>query len=46
MCGKSGVINNLGDDENSNDSDGEDLEAYNGFTGWLMVIHVERTAAV
>ena len=46
MCGKSGVGNSLGDDGKLDDIDGEDLEAYNGFTGESTLIDSDRTAAV
>ena len=43
---KIGVRNGLGDDIDSDDnSDGEDLEAYDGFAGDLTVIHVEQRVA-
>ena len=45
VCGKSGVRNSLEDGGDSNDSDSEDLELYDGFVGKLTVINVERTAA-
>ena len=45
ICEKSGVKNSLGDYSDSDDSDGNDLEAYNDFDGNLTVINVERTAA-
>ena len=31
ICGESGIRNSSGDDRDSDDSDGEDLEAYNSF---------------
>ena len=33
MCGKNDVRNSLGNDGDSDDSDGDDLETYNGFVG-------------
>ena len=44
MCGKIG--NSLGDNGESDDSDGEDVETYDGFAGESIVINVEHTAAV
>ena len=46
MCGKIGVRNSLGEDGNSDETDDEDLEAYNGFANELTVINVECAAAV
>ena len=46
MSGIIGVTNSLGDDRDSDYSDGEDLETCNGFVGELTVINVERIAAV
>ena len=46
ICEKNGVRNGLEDYSDSDDSDGEDLEAQDGFAGDLTVINVERTAAV
>ena len=46
MCGKSGIRNILGGNGDSDDSDGEDLEAYDGFAEESGVTNVERTAAV
>ena len=45
MCGEIGVRNSLGDYGDSDNSDGEDLEAYNRFAGELKVINVEHTTA-
>ena len=45
MCGKSGVRKGLGHYSDSDYSDGEDLEACDGFVGYLTVINVERAAA-
>ena len=48
ICGKIGVRNGLGNYSDSDDSDGKDLEVYDGFAGDLdlTVINVEQTAAV
>ena len=46
ICGKSGVRNGLRDYSDSDGSDGEDLEAYDGFAGDLIVINVEHTISV
>ena len=43
---KSGVRNGLGNYSDSDDSDGENLEVYDGFAGDLTLINLERTAAV
>ena len=44
--GKSGVRKGLGYYIGSDYSDGDDLEANDGFSGDLIVINVERTAVV
>ena len=46
MCGKIGVTNILGDNGDSDYSDGEDLEAYNRFAVEQTVINIAHTAAV
>ena len=46
MWGKSGILNSLGEDGDSDNSDDEDLEAYNGFAGELTAINVEHTGVV
>ena len=46
ICGKIGVRNGLGDYSDSDNSDGEDSEAYDGFAGDLIIIHGKWTAAV
>ena len=45
-CGKSDIRNGLGSYSGSDYSYGEDLEAYDGFAGDLIVIHVELIASV
>ena len=46
ICWEHGANNGLEDYSHSSDSDGEDLEAYDGFTRDLAVINVEQTSAV
>ena len=46
ICGKNGVRNDLVNYSDSDDSDGEDEEAYDVFAGDLTVINIEQTAAV
>ena len=46
LCGKSGIANSMGENGDTDASDDEDLEAYDGFAGELTAINVERTAAV
>ena len=46
ICRKRGVRKSLGDYSKSDDRDCEDLEAYDGFAGDLIVINVEHTASV
>ena len=45
VCGKSGFRNGLGPYSYSDNSDSENLEAYDSFVGDLTVINVERRAA-
>ena len=46
MCGKINVRNSLGGDGDLDDSDSENLEAYDGFSGEYTVINVICIAAV
>ena len=46
IYGKRCARNGLDDYSDSDDRDGEDLEAYDSFAGDLTVINIERTAAV
>ena len=43
---ESGIINGFGDYSDSHDSDGKDLEVYEGFAEDLTVNNIEQATAV